>query len=425
MDKQKIFPKNFLWGASTAAHQVEGGNYNQWTVWELEHAQQLAKSAHRRLGHLPIWEQIKTQAADPNNYVSGKGIEHYQRFKEDFDIAKSLQLNAFRFGIEWSRIEPRPGEYSEEALQHYREYIAELKKRGIEPILNLWHWTMPVWFTEKGGFERTSNLADWRRFVEKIGAEYASELKYIITVNEPNVYVAHGYQTAKWPPSEKSRHKVLLVYWNLVRAHRQAYAILKRHNPKLKIGVAQQLANIQAKRPHNYFDQLSTKIMRYVWNWWFLRRIRKQQDFVGFNYYFTDYYTGLFQKKNPNVPLNDLGWYMEPEGLYPLLIRAWTRYKKPIMITENGVADMNDEYRQWWLEQSIIAMQRAISEGVEVIGYMHWSLLDNFEWADGWWPRFGLVAVDRANGMKRTIRHSALWYAGKIKKLKSQTNTKP
>src|SRR3990167_7518539 len=163
---------------------------------------------------------------------------------------------------------------------------------------------------------------------------------------------------------------------------------------------------------------MSTKIMRYFWNWWFYRRIRKQQDFVGFNYYNTDYYTGLVKLKNPTTPLNDLGKYMEPEGLYPLLLRAWARYKKPIFITENGVADARDQYRQWWLEQSIIAMERALSEGVDVRGYFHWSLLDNFEWAYGWWPKFGLVEVDRANGMKRTIRPSALWFAGKIKKLK-------
>ena len=121
---------------------------------------------------------------------------------------------------------------------------------------------------------------------------------------------------------------------------------------------------------------------------------------------------------NASVPLSDLGVYMEPEGLYPILLRVWARYQKPIIITENGVADARDQYRQWWLEQSIIAMERALSEGVDVRGYFHWSLLDNFEWAYGWWPKFGLVEVDRANGMKRTIRPSALWFAGKIKKLK-------
>jgi beta-glucosidase len=203
----------------------------------------------------------------------------------------------------------------------------------------------------------------------------------------------------------------------LILAHRQAYKSLKKTNPHLQVGIANQLANIQAKRPHNFFDELSTKVMRYGWNWWFLRRVRHYQDFVGVNYYFTDYYTGMLQRQNPKIPLNDLGWYMEPEGLYPLLLRTWARFKKPIIVTENGVADGGDQYRQWWLEESLIAMERATSEGVKIMGYFHWSLLDNFEWSTGWWPRFGLVAVDRKHNMKRTIRPSAKWFAKRIKKL--------
>lgn len=210
---------------------------------------------------------------------------------------------------------------------------------------------------------------------------------------------------------------MLKVYWNLVRAHKSSTKILKKHNPRILVGIAAQLANIQAKRPHNLFDGMSTKIMRYFWDWWFLRRIRRYQDFIGINYYFTDYYTGLFKRQNPKIPLNDLGWYMEPEGLYPLLLRTWARYKKPIIVTENGVADSRDEYRRWWIEETILAMQRAMSEGVKVKGYFHWSLLDNFEWDKGWWPKFGLVEVDRARGMKRTVRPSATWFAQKIGQL--------
>jgi beta-glucosidase len=165
------------------------------------------------------------------------------------------------------------------------------------------------------------------------------------------------------------------------------------------------------------FDEFSVKAMRYAWNWWYLNRIRKYQDFVGFNYYFSDYYTEFFKRENPKVPVNDLGWYMEPEGLYPLLLRVWAHYKKPVFVTENGVADSQDQYRRWWLEETIIAMERAISEGVDLRGYFHWSLLDNFEWAYGWWPKFGLIAVDREKGMTRTVRASGYWFADKIKQL--------
>ncbi len=415
--KNNNFPKGFFWGGSTASHQVEGGTVNQWSVWELAHAKELAQTAHQRLSWLPNWGDIKAQAETPENYVSGAGVEHYKRFEEDFDIAKSLNLNAFRFGIEWSRIEPEEGHWDEAQIQYYKNYILELRARHLEPFLNIWHWTMPTWFTDKGGFAQAKNRVYFERFVQKVAEELVDEVTYVITLNEPNVYASFGYLTGEWVPQVKNPLTFLRVYWNLAMTHKRAYKILKAKKPSLQIGVAAQLANIQAKRPHNLFDEISTKWMRYFWNWWFLRRIRNQQDYVGFNYYFTDYYTGLGKKINPKVPLNDMGWYMEPEGLYPLLLRLWTRFKKPVFVLENGVADANDEYRRWWIEETIIAMERAISEGVDLKGYFYWSLLDNFEWKYGWWPKFGLVDVDRENGMKRTVRPSAKWFAARIKQI--------
>lgn len=413
---KKIFPKDFMWGASTASHQVEGGNYNQWTVWELENAAELARTAEERIGWVAAWDEIKDQAKDPQNYISGKGVEHYERYELDFDILKGLNLNSFRFGIEWSRIEPEEGKWDMSVVEHYRVYILELRRRNIKPVMNIWHWTLPVWFSDKGGFEKGSNLKYWRRFVEKIAKEYGDLVEYIITLNEPNVYSTHSYILGIWPPTIKSPLRGAKVYWNLVRAHKQAHEIFKAKNPKIQIGIAAQLANIQAKRPRNLLDVFITQTMRYAWNWWFLRRIRDYQDFVGINYYFTDYYQ-TYKRINPKQPVNDLGWYMEPEGLYPLMLRTWEHFKKPIIISENGLADRNDANRQWWLEETIVAMERALSEGIEVAGYFHWSLLDNFEWAYGWWPEFGLVHVDREHGMKRTVRPSAKWLAEKIKEL--------
>lgn len=425
--QKKLFPKDFLWGASTAAHQVEGNTNNQWTVWELENASHLAKTAKKRLDWMPKWDQIKDQAQNPENYISGKGIEHYDRYKEDFKLAKSLNHNAFRFGIEWSRVEPEDGVWDAKEWQHYRDYIEELLDQGLEPVLNLWHWTMPTWFTDKGSFEKSKNIKYFERFVSKVCEEVQiDKLKYIITLNEPNVYSSFGYGTGEWPPNQKNVFSFLRVYYNLTKAHKKAYRVIKSANPKIQIGIAQQLANISAKRPQNLLDNFATWWMRYSWNWWFYNRIKKYQDYVGFNYYFTDYYqlgkykkaknTELFHRVNPSEPKNDLGWYMEPEGIYPLIVRVWAHYKKPIMITENGVADMNDEYRRWWIEETIVAMERALSEDIEMIGYLHWSLLDNFEWAYGWWPKFGLVEVDRKT-MKRTVRPSAKYFAEQIEKL--------
>lgn len=414
--KKSPFSKKFLWGASVASHQVEGGTFNQWSVWELAHARELAKTAKKRLGWMPSWNDIRHLAKNPDNYVSGRGVDHYKRYEEDFDIAKQLNFNAFRFGVEWSRLQPEKDAWNIEAVEHYRQYIRSLKRRGIEPVLTLWHWTVPVWFDELGGFEKGANLRYFDAFVERVINEYKDDLTYVITINEPNVFASFGYLTGEWPPQHKDPLIFMRTYVNLARAHNRAYRIIKAQKKSLQVGVATQLANIQAKRPHNFIDFVATKWMRYFWNWWFLNRIKRHQDYVGFNYYFTDYYRG-FKRSSPRLPVNELGWYMEPEGLYPLIMRVWLRYKKPIIITENGLADSTDTYRQWWLEETIIAMERAMSEGADVRGYLHWSLLDNFEWKYGWWPKFGLVAVDREHGMKRIIRPSAHWFANRIKEL--------
>lgn len=412
-----------MWGASVSAHQVEGNNHNQWTLWEISHSAEQAETAAKRLSWLPTWSQIKAQAQDPRNYISGKGVNHYHQYAQDFDIARQLNLNAMRVGIEWSRLEPEPGQWDKEAIEHYRQYLKSLRSRGIEPVLNLWHWTNPIWFEDIGGFKRRRNLKHFCRFTQKVIEEYGSELKWIITINEPNNYALFGYflrdtsSGSAWPPGEKNFISLLRVYFNLIRAHKQAYKIIKKHSPHMMVGVAAPLANIQAKRAGETLDRLATKIMRYGWNWFYLNRIRRQQDFVGINYYFTDYYAGLIKRANPPLPVSDMGWYMEPEGLYPVLLRTWKHYKKPILVAENGVADAKDQYRRWWIEETIIAMERAISEGVEVRGYFYWSLLDNFEWTSGWWPKFGLVAVDRQSNMKRSVRSSAKWYGEQIKKL--------
>jgi beta-glucosidase len=412
-----IFSKDFLWGASTAGHQVEGGNYDQWTVFELDNAAELARTAADRLRWLPKWHKFQAEAENPDNYVAGEGIDHYHRFEEDFGLLKKLRLNAFRFGIEWSRIEPKQGEWDEAAVAHYHKYIRLMKKMGIEPILNLWHWTHPVWFETLGGFSKKQNIKLFERFVKKIANEFSDEVTYILTVNEPNVYSSLGYFIGEWPPQKRNTIKYLLTYKNLAIAHNRAYAILKQKNPQLLIGSANQYGNHQPARKNNKFDIGMALVTEWFWQWWFAERTKHCIDFVGMNYYFTNYYKGIRQL-NPPTPKNDLGWYMEPAGLSAVIEKAWQRYGKPVLVTENGVADADDAVRQWWLEQTMQALADAQHNGARVIGYLHWSLLDNFEWKYGWWPRFGLISVDRKNNMRRTIRPSALWWAKTLVKIK-------
>lgn len=413
------FPKDFLWGASTAGHQVEGGNYDQWTVWELDNASELARTAADRLRWLPDWTEFKDQAEEPDNYVSGKGVDHWRRYKEDFRILKKLNLNSFRFGIEWSRVEPDQGVWDKSAIDHYHNYIAELKSQGIEPIINLWHWTHPVWFEEIGGFTKSANLKHFLRFAEKISEEFGSEVNYVLIINEPNVYSSFGYLTGEWPPQQKNPINFLRVYYNLARAHRKAYEIMKAMHPHLQIGSAPQYSNAVPKRPNHWLDKRVAQAVDYGWNWWWTNRIINHTDFLGFNYYFTDYYQG-FKKVNPPTPHNDLGWYMEPSALADTITKTWIRYRKPIMITENGLADASDKHRQWWLEETMHALAVSRKAGAELIGYMHWSLLDNFEWKYGWWPKFGLIKVHRERDMKRLVRPSAVWWAKELGKLKNK-----
>ncbi len=409
-----LFTRDFLWGVSTAAHQVEGNTHNQWSEWEKANAHRLAQTAQKRLSWLPNWQTIQTAAINPENYISGNGVEHYNRYPEDFKLLKELNLNAFRFGVEWSRLEPTEGQWDKQEIEHYRQYINELKRLQIEPILTFWHWTMPVWFTKKGGFGRKQNLLYFDRYVKKVTEELCQDLRYVLVLNEPNVYVSFGYIQGSWPPMRKNIIKALQVYNNLVKAHRRAYQVIKSINPRLSVGIAAQISDLSPVNPNNVINLLSIRIENYIANWWFLNRISNRVDFIGLNYYFSAYINWQGLMKNPAKPINDLGWYMEPAGVGRLLERLWRKYHKPLIITENGLADAIDTYRQWWLEQTIVAMQKALQHGVKLFGYLHWSLLDNFEWASGWWPKFGLIAVDRQT-MRRTIRPSAKWLARQIK----------
>lgn len=412
-----LFPKHFLWGASTSAHQVEGGTYNNWSVWELENAKSLAHAAPYKLKDLPVWPAIKPEASDPNNYVSGRSTDHYKRYELDFDIATRLNLNAFRFSIEWSRIEPQEGQWNDQEIEHYRQYIAALKKRGLEPVVTLFHWTEPIWFSERGGFERSRNIKYFVRFCEKILIELGAELRYITTINEPDTMVVCGYLTLFHPPQKHSYFKAFWVYRNLLKAHKEVYAKGKKISRRFKIGFTKSYAWLRVGD--------NRRITRFaVWLDFRLRDdlvldyVGTKTDFIGLNYYFSDRYKGL-RIKNTSENVSDIGWERRPEDLGPVLKRLHRRRKKmPILITESGVADRDDVYRQEWITKSLLAIHGAMKEGAIIWGYLHWAMMDNFEWSYGSWPRFGLVAIDYKNNCKRTVRPSAVWYGKAIAKLR-------
>ena len=400
------FPENFYWGSATSAHQVEGGNVNDWSVWEKASADRLAKEAERKFGYLPNWPEIKEQAQNPKNYISGRACEHYNRYEEDFDIAKSLRHNAHRFSIEWSRIEPEEGKWDEKEIEHYRQVVRALRSRGLEPFVTLWHWPVPLWLRDKGGVKSKSFPENFARYAEQMAKELP-DIRFWITLNEPEIYSASAYLKGVWPPQKRCLKSYWRVTKNLIHAHRLAFDVIKKIMPNAKVGIAKN--NIYFEPYQNKFiNRLLKKLIDWLWNFYFLDKISDRQDFIGLNHYFHNRIDYGFNK-NENKKTSDMGWELYPEGIYHVL-KNLKKYGKPVYITENGLADARDINREWFIKESLKNIRKAIREGVDVRGYFYWSLLDNFEWDKGFWPRFGLVEIDYKT-MERKIRPSARAYA--------------
>lgn len=421
MDKRPFdFPQRFLWGASTSAHQVEGGLHNQWTVWELENARALAARAEYVYGDLENWEVVQEQAKDPDNYVSGSGVDHYNRYEEDFKIIKKLNMNAFRYSIEWSRVEPEEGQWDAQAIKHYKTYTRRLREMGVEPLITLFHVTLPVWFAEMGGFEKRSNVDYFVRFAEKIISELGNDVRIITTLNEPVIYAVESYYGEEWPPTYlRNRYKVWRVLNNLAVAHNRTAQLLHTMNRRYKLTVSHNSAYYYPGDDAR-LSRISAHMLQYLQDDYFLKKVINQCDLLGVNYYFSNRVYGYQVHNSTDVPHSDVGWGLFPSHLEYVLERLHRKYDLPLLVTESGLADGDDSRRRWVISQHIIAMQKAMQQGVRLIGYLHWSLLDNFEWAYGKWPRYGLVYVDYKT-KKRTIRPSALWYGKIIKKLRKSS----
>ncbi len=413
--KPPKYPKGFLWGASTAGHQVEGHCQDQWSRWEKQNAKRLAQTAQQRLNWLPNFkENVQAAASDPNNYLSGAGVDHFNKYQQDFKRIVDLELNSFRFTIEWSRVEPSEGVFDQKAIQHYQNYVTELKELGIEPIVNLWHWTHPVWFEDKGAFTRRKNIKYFLRFVKKL-RPILEDVDWVVTINEPNNVVWFQYVAGEWPPAEKNKFfKAIYTYFNLIKAHKKTYRLIKNIKPSIKVTTAHSGSINKPKNPKSLWQRLAAKWMNYFGNIWYMRRIRNYQDVIGYNFYFTNYVKGfrpVVDFDNPPEPLSDLGWYMEPFSILELIRLLNRKFPgTPQIILESGLADRQDRQRSWWLQQTFEALDQATREDLLIVGYLHWSLLDNFEWAYGWWPAFGLIEVDREHNMRRKARASARDY---------------
>ncbi len=405
------FPRGFLWGTATAAHQVEGQNQNNtWAEWEA-------------LGH--------TQG------VSGRACDWWAgRWKEDLDRAAEGGQNAHRFSVEWSRIQPTPDKWDEDALDQYRRMARGMVERGLTPLVTLHHFTDPLWFAEAGGWETADAPQRFARFTRKVVEALREYVTYWVTINEPNVYAALGYASGEFPPGLRDPRRAQRVLTGLLRGHAAAYQAIHEVQPEARVGYAWHYRPMQAANPRNPLDRLARRVQYNAFNMGFptaivtgvlrspLGRVRLPeakgtQDFFGLNYYSTDVICfnprlgrHLFAERvhPPGSDLSPSGMIANrPEGLFRSLKWA-AQFGKPILVTENGVEDADDALRRRYLAQHLRAMWQAINFNLPVKGYFHWTLVDNFEWERGWSQRFGLWALD-VETQKRSKRPSADFYA--------------
>lgn len=398
-DKSKMFPEKFLWGCATAGHQVEGNNTNS-DLWLLE--------------HLP-----ESLFKEP----SGDACDHYHLYPQDISMLADLGFNTYRFSLEWARIEPEEGFFSNAELEHYRRMLATCRESNLTTLLTYSHFTMPRWFAYKGGWQNPAAPDLYARFCEKATRHLGDLVGYASTFNEPDVP-----QLLDWinPPgaSESILEKMqgglvrarkqlnapefgsfflgdaMKIRDGLMAAHHRSKAAMKAVRGDMPVGF--NLA-MSADQPAPEGRHLAEKRADVYGPW---LEVAKQCDYLGVQVYSRS----IVSKKDLPPPkgaeLTQVGWEFYPECVEQAVRYASKETGVPIMVTENGVATADDSRRMEYLGRALTGLKAAIDDGVDVRGYVVWSLLDNFEWMSGFEPKFGIVAVDRAT-QRRTIKPSA------------------
>ena len=422
-DPSSVFPADFVWGVATSSHQVEGGNSgNQWAEWE---------------------KRGKIKSKD----CCGLACDWWQNAEQDFDLAQSLGLNALRLSVEWSRIEPEQGKWNQAALARYRQMLLGLRDRGLRPFITLHHFTNPQWFEAKGAFAANDSVPLFERFTRRVVEALGDLCRDWVTFNEPNVYTSLGYFLGEFPPGKKGRFiQAGRVTRNLCLAHAAAYRAIHSLQKDANVGWAQHFVVFKPRRPQSALDRRLCGFIQRRFNDNFAEGIRSGRapfpfskfgqeltevkgacDFVGINYYSRlrvgfaarSPKTLFFQiSVPPHKPQGDSGIEVPYGEVYPeglrYAVEHFADFNKPIYILENGVPDRDDRIRPWVIESTVSRMRTLLAEGVDLRGYFHWTLADNFEWNEGWHLRFGLYELDPET-QRRTPRASAQLYARLIK----------
>lgn len=429
------FPKDFIWGTALAAYQAEGGLYNN-NWYEFE----------------------KVPGKILNGQKCGLACDHFNRYPGDFDLALALNAKAFRTSIEWSRIEPEEGKVDRAAVEHYRRYFAALRERGMTPMITLFHFSIPAWFAKKGGWTSKDAPTYFGRFAWLAAREFGDQVDFWTTHNEPMVYASAGYLNGMWPPGEKNPARFWAVLSNLIKGHAAAYRVIKAYDrfdadgdgKSSLVGFVTNYGLLEPFDPANKLNAALAEKLNYIANHALVdalvsgnidhssyadgaKRFRLPflpaepgtLDYICINYYtrarlklsVTDPITGLGNVtrpkdgviKPPAENFTDMGWEIYPEGMYTVMM-TMKKYGLPLYVTENGIADSTGKKRTRFIADYLIQLKRAIDAGAPVKGYIHWSLMDNFEWAEGFRPRFGLYSVN-FDTQKRTLTEGGAFYA--------------
>jgi len=379
------FPEGFLFGAATSAHQVEGGNsLSDWWAWELQGG---------------------------SKDLSGDACDHYRRYRQDIELLREIGLSSYRFSVEWARIEPEEGRFDRSELEHYRDVAETCRSQGVEPIVTLHHFTLPLWLSRQGGVLAPQGARAFARYCGRAAEALAGRARWIVVINEPNILALMGYLQGVWPPGRRSTGMALRAARRLVTWYRTAAQAIRAVEPGALLGVAENWVDFAPLRESNLLHRLGSSLQDRAFNRWYLGQVRDQSDFIGINYYARQYATGLFRQvplRESGQPRTEMGWSIEPQGLLRALTAARAQ-GLPLLVTENGTACADDGERGDYVVRHLAAVRDAIAAGADVRGYQYWSLLDNFEWAEGYRPKFGLVAVDRGTQV-RTPRPSARLY---------------
>ncbi|VXB24861.1 glycoside hydrolase family 1 protein [Brevundimonas sp. G8] len=397
-DARRANAAPFLWGAATAGHQVEGNNVAS-DIWLLE--------------------QVKpTLFSEP----SGDACDSFERWREDVEIVRSLGLNAYRFSVEWSRVEPAEGQVSLAALEHYRRIVTACREAGLAPVVTLSHFTSPRWFAAKGGWFHPDAPATFARHCERVVRHMGDQISHVVTFNEPNLQLLGEWgktpdpavrsimdamlaEAAKASGSDRfslmnAGHAAAMVA-PVLEAHRLVRQAIKTVRSDLPVGLSLAIPDDQAVGPGSQIEDKRAAVYAP-----FFAEAR-HDDFLGVQ----TYGRSLIGAEGPLPTPKDTEQTQTGDEFYPQAIGATIRYAHestgvPILVTENGLATNDDAQRARFIPAATAAVLTARADGVPVIGYLHWSLLDNFEWFSGYGPKFGLVSVDRTT-FKRTIKPSA------------------